>query len=611
MTSENYSFHLLSPPTAANVLVFDSFFAPASELDPKNHASPPSENNSSMSTPPAPKDYSLSRPVSDLPALTPDLHVSLLPPPSGDNGFYMLQDDAMFSGLVNSNTVAPSDLRAGLPLNYVDNLSVSLEAKSFTFPSKTPSPNHPARPSLLRVAVHHKDALLLLMMGRTLLMLPGARNQPVLSLDIPATTRDFKINDNLKTPVFSTLVLDFLTDLDVRRPKHKPAASRLGVTKQSHRKLASASSTSLRDLDRRMLLAANTPVDQMRRPLPLHHVRAAHSSFLPVTQSFGPALARDLRPDLFLLLLGAGADEHSDTESFDNYFFANESAVSLAAAIEEPPASSDGEWTGNNPFEQTINPQKLSLPIASFSDVKKEEISTPDLSELFGNDFESASESGLDTPNYKALFLDVVQKPNHKSSKTSLKDKLKRQEKPLHKSLVLSLAAKLKLPIMKKRSEVYENEPALSMDNLSMVLANNLLLYLTRTGATSIYSTELANKQLGAVKSEGMHKKSKSLTLPVGSITEMDIMSGPKSAHPEESMLIVKQPLRRGRKPSLQYDPSKIFSCSLCPRKFKRQEHLKRHFRSLHTGEKPFGCNICGKKFSRSDNLGQHIKTHS
>ncbi|GMM33048.1 Com2 protein [Saccharomycopsis crataegensis] len=73
----------------------------------------------------------------------------------------------------------------------------------------------------------------------------------------------------------------------------------------------------------------------------------------------------------------------------------------------------------------------------------------------------------------------------------------------------------------------------------------------------------------------------------------------------------VKQPNRRGRKPSLQYDPTKIFSCTLCPRKFKRQEHLKRHFRSLHTGEKPFGCNICGKKFSRSDNLGQHLKTHS
>ncbi|ODV57913.1 uncharacterized protein ASCRUDRAFT_40198 [Ascoidea rubescens DSM 1968] len=78
----------------------------------------------------------------------------------------------------------------------------------------------------------------------------------------------------------------------------------------------------------------------------------------------------------------------------------------------------------------------------------------------------------------------------------------------------------------------------------------------------------------------------------------------------EQQHLIINPASRRGRKPSLQFDPTKIFSCTLCSRKFKRQEHLKRHFRSLHTGEKPFTCHKCGKKFSRSDNLGQHIKTH-
>ncbi|KAJ9647229.1 hypothetical protein H2199_002216 [Coniosporium tulheliwenetii] len=39
-------------------------------------------------------------------------------------------------------------------------------------------------------------------------------------------------------------------------------------------------------------------------------------------------------------------------------------------------------------------------------------------------------------------------------------------------------------------------------------------------------------------------------------------------------------------------------------------EHLKRHYRSLHTHEKPFECTDCGKKFSRSDNLSQHQRTH-
>ncbi|CEP60528.1 Com2p LALA0_S01e12970g [Lachancea lanzarotensis] len=69
-------------------------------------------------------------------------------------------------------------------------------------------------------------------------------------------------------------------------------------------------------------------------------------------------------------------------------------------------------------------------------------------------------------------------------------------------------------------------------------------------------------------------------------------------------------PKTRGRKPSPILDSSKHFACEFCDRRFKRQEHLKRHVRSLHMGEKPFGCHICGKKFSRSDNLNQHVKTH-
>ncbi|KAH8199370.1 hypothetical protein TruAng_006456 [Truncatella angustata] len=67
---------------------------------------------------------------------------------------------------------------------------------------------------------------------------------------------------------------------------------------------------------------------------------------------------------------------------------------------------------------------------------------------------------------------------------------------------------------------------------------------------------------------------------------------------------------RRGRKQSLTEDPTKTFVCELCKRRFRRQEHLKRHYRSLHTHDKPFECGDCGKKFSRSDNLAQHARTH-
>ncbi|KAI1767545.1 hypothetical protein GGR53DRAFT_518331 [Hypoxylon sp. FL1150] len=67
---------------------------------------------------------------------------------------------------------------------------------------------------------------------------------------------------------------------------------------------------------------------------------------------------------------------------------------------------------------------------------------------------------------------------------------------------------------------------------------------------------------------------------------------------------------RRGRKQSLTEDPSKTFVCDVCQRRFRRQEHLKRHYRSLHTVEKPYSCHECGKRFSRSDNLAQHSRTH-
>ncbi|SCU87751.1 LAMI_0D07338g1_1 [Lachancea mirantina] len=70
-------------------------------------------------------------------------------------------------------------------------------------------------------------------------------------------------------------------------------------------------------------------------------------------------------------------------------------------------------------------------------------------------------------------------------------------------------------------------------------------------------------------------------------------------------------PKTRGRKPSPILDASKQFGCEFCDRRFRRQEHLKRHVRSLHMGEKPYKCEICGKMFSRGDNLNQHMKTHA
>lgn len=97
---------------------------------------------------------------------------------------------------------------------------------------------------------------------------------------------------------------------------------------------------------------------------------------------------------------------------------------------------------------------------------------------------------------------------------------------------------------------------------------------------------------------------------PVNASAEQDDDEDDQGSPSADASTPAQQANRRGRKQSLTDDPSKTFVCTLCSRRFRRQEHLKRHYRSLHTGDKPFECGDCGKKFSRSDNLAQHARTH-
>ncbi|RHZ57696.1 putative C2H2 transcription factor (Seb1) [Aspergillus thermomutatus] len=131
---------------------------------------------------------------------------------------------------------------------------------------------------------------------------------------------------------------------------------------------------------------------------------------------------------------------------------------------------------------------------------------------------------------------------------------------------------------------------------------------LKRASASESSSDSLAKKtQASAASRSGHSETASSAQQSTASSRQNSTANASSSSDSPAAPVSVN---RRGRKQSLTDDPSKTFVCSLCSRRFRRQEHLKRHYRSLHTQDKPFECHECGKKFSRSDNLAQHARTH-
>lgn len=55
-------------------------------------------------------------------------------------------------------------------------------------------------------------------------------------------------------------------------------------------------------------------------------------------------------------------------------------------------------------------------------------------------------------------------------------------------------------------------------------------------------------------------------------------------------------------------DDQELFPCPLCPRRYKRREHMQRHW-SSHSPSKPYSCAECGRGFQRLDVLKRHART--
>uniref|UniRef100_A0A8D0BF54 C2H2-type domain-containing protein n=1 Tax=Salvator merianae TaxID=96440 RepID=A0A8D0BF54_SALMN len=65
-----------------------------------------------------------------------------------------------------------------------------------------------------------------------------------------------------------------------------------------------------------------------------------------------------------------------------------------------------------------------------------------------------------------------------------------------------------------------------------------------------------------------------------------------------------------GNQEGLALPTERPYSCSFCPKRFKRASDRRDHER-VHTGERPYGCAICGKRFTQSSVLSGHMRIHT
>ncbi|XP_053116494.1 zinc finger protein 814-like [Hemicordylus capensis] len=65
-----------------------------------------------------------------------------------------------------------------------------------------------------------------------------------------------------------------------------------------------------------------------------------------------------------------------------------------------------------------------------------------------------------------------------------------------------------------------------------------------------------------------------------------------------------------GNQEALALPVERPYSCSFCPKRFKRASDRRDHER-VHTGERPYGCGVCGKRFTQSSVLSGHMRIHT
>lgn len=227
-------------------------------------------------------------------------------------------------------------------------------------------------------------------------------------------------------------------------------------------------------------------------------------------------------------------------------------------------------------------------------------------------------------PNYAALFQNVGKR---RVTKTKAKQsKIKQEQVSEGESgfnSLNSMESKIKREPSLDLGELLAAKNSNNPDNSNLSIGSDRLLLASEISRSShdtqdseVHSTGIANASKRILGLKLMSKRKTNVRRQTPDLKDTNVEIDFKDLNlPDDTEVISGESKYRirGRKENKEadlVDESKIFVCSYCSRRFKRQEHLKRHFRSLHTQEKPYDCEICHKKFSRSDNLNQHLKIH-
>lgn len=233
----------------------------------------------------------------------------------------------------------------------------------------------------------------------------------------------------------------------------------------------------------------------------------------------------------------------------------------------------------------------------------------------FGGSVQALISAGLDhskslEPNYGALFKGVAKRrtlvgmKGNKKTQVQLKKKIKVEESILENLNPTGIDHADSLENIKQQDQSLSSQT-------SQKSSVSYKLKIDNTEQTSSGSLATASKRiLGSRILKRKDQQSLKQDPQKSNVLEVDLQ---KLDLPADTAILQDYTQPRGRREDKEadlIDETKIYICGYCSRRFKRQEHLKRHFRSLHTAEKPYDCPICHKKFSRTDNLNQHLKVH-